>query len=432
VLRPQDALYDSARRVWNGSIDRRPAAILVCAHASDVAEGVRFAAAEGLRVSLRGGGHNIAGRCVRDDALLIDLSGLRSVRVDPRALQAEVAGGATWREVDAATARFGLATPGGMVSTTGVGGLALGGGIGWLTRRYGLTADNLLSAEVVLADGRQLTASAAENPRLFWGLRGGGGLLAAVTSFTFALHPVSTVLGGSLWLRASRGAGALRAWREFLRTAPEELTMVAVVGVAPPAPFTPSDLHLQPAIGLAGCWSGDLAEGERVLARLRSAVEADVDAFAAQPFPQLQASLDPTAPTGAHYYGKSRFLSELNDHAIDSLVARAFDLPTLETMIHVHQLGGAAARGAKSDATALLRENAFVVNVIACSPRAHDPQAVVWVRGAAEALGPEAPRTAYLNFSDASEAFPATAFASEVQQRLVELKRDFDPSGLFV
>jgi hypothetical protein len=433
VLRREDPRYEEARRVWNGAIDRWPAAILVCAHAADVAEGVRFAAAEGLRVTLRGGGHNVAGRSLADGALLVDLSALRDVSVDPRARRARVAGGATWREIDAAASRFGLATPGGMVSSTGVGGLTLGGGIGWLTRRYGVTADNWLSADVVLADGRQVTASATENARLFWGLRGGGGQLAAVTRFEFALHPVSTVIGGALWTQAARAADALHAWREFLRAVPEDLTMVAAIGAAPPAPFIPPALRMQPAIGLAGCWCGDLAEGRRVLQTLEASVKPDVNAFATQSYAPFQASLDPTAPSGAYYYWKSHMLTELTDEMIDWLAARALELPTPETMIHVHQLGGAAARGADEDLMAPLRKSAFVVNIVGCCMERRDlPRLADWVRSAAAVFGPETARRSYVNFSDAIDPAHSGAFSSEHREQLLALKRDLDPAGTFV
>jgi FAD/FMN-containing dehydrogenase len=433
VLRRDDPLYEETRRVWNGAIDRRPAAILVCACAADVAEGVRFAVAEGLRVTVRGGGHNVGGRSLADGALLIDLSGLRDVQVDPRARRARVAGGATWREVDAATSRFGLATPGGMVSSTGVGGLTLGGGIGWLMRRHGLTSDNWLSADVVLADGRQVTTSPTENARLFWGLRGGGGQLAAVTRFEFALHPVSTVIGGALWTHAARAREVLRAWREFLPETPEDLTMVAAIGAAPPAPFIPPALRMQPAIGLAGCWCGDLAEGQRVLQTFEASVKPDVNAFAPHPYAPFQARLDPTAPSGAYYYGKSHMLAELTDETIDWLAARALELPTLETMIHVHQLGGAAARGADDDLVAPLRKSAFVVNILASSmDRREQPRMAEWVRSAASVFGAETARRSYVNFSDAVDPLQSGAFSSELQQRLLALKRDLDPAGTFV
>jgi len=433
VLRREDPQYEEARRVWNGAIDRWPAAILVCARAADVAEGVRFAAAEGLRVTVRGGGHSVAGRSLADGALLIDLSALREVQVDPRAQRAQVAGGATWRELDAATSRFGLATPGGMVSSTGVAGLTLGGGIGWLMRRHGLISDNWLSADVVLADGRQVTTSATENARLFWGLRGGGGQLAAVTRFEFALHPVSTVIGGALWTHADRGREVLRTWREFLPTAPENLTMVAAIGAAPPAPFIPPALRMQPAIGLAGCWCGDLVEGQRVVQRLHDLVKPDVNALATQSYALFQTTLDPTAPSGAYYYWKSHMLAELSDEMLDWLATRALELPTPETMIHVHQLGGAVARGADDDLMTSLRKSAFVVNIVGCCmDRGDQPRMMDWVRSAAAVFGPETARRSYVNFSDAVDPIQSGAFSGDLRQRLLTLKRDFDPAGTFV
>jgi hypothetical protein len=319
-----------------------------------------------------------------------------------------------------------------MVSPTGVGGLSLGGGIGWLTRRHGLTADNWLSAEIVLADGRQVTASAQENARLFRGLRGGGGQLAAVTRFEFALHPVSTVIGGALWTHARRGREVLGAWRDFLPSAPEELTMVAAVGLAPPAPFIPPALQMQPAIGLAGCWCGSIEEGRRVLERLAALVKPDVNAYAPQSFTTLQSSLDPTAPPGAFYQGKSHMLAELSDDTVDWLAARAHDLPTPETMIHVHQLGGAAARGATDDFVASLRRSAFVVNVVGCCMAAPDYSRIRdWVQTAAKVFGPETAHRSYVNFSDAAEVAGSSAYTSEQREQLLALKRDFDPTGVF-
>ncbi|MEP7245636.1 MAG: FAD-binding oxidoreductase [Gammaproteobacteria bacterium] len=372
LLLPTSPAYDSARRIWNGAIDRRPAAILVCSRVSDITEGVRFAAASGLKVCVRGGGHNVAGRSVQNEALLIDLSAMRDVQVDARARQVDAAGGATLYELDRATGLFGLATTGGMVSHTGIGGLTLGGGIGWLMRRYGLTVDNLVSAQVVLANGQLVEASPTSNADLFWALRGGGGHLGVVTRFTYRLYPVSTVLAGPLWYRAERAPQVLRAVRELHQTAPDELTTVVTAAVAPPNPALPPQLRGKPVLLVTTCWCGDLQMGEKTLAPLRSSQPADVDMIGPVPYPALQSSLDPTAPRGMQNWWESRYLKGLDDAALDWFAAQSLALPTPASMIHMHQLGGAVSRGEHTDAAVDLRRNAYVINAIGATDAAAD------------------------------------------------------------
>lgn len=432
LLQPASAQFDAARRVWNGSIDRKPAAILRCASVADVIEGVKFASAEGLKVSVRGGGHNVAGRAIQTGALLVDLTAMRDVRVDARARQVEVAGGATWREVDSTCAVFGLAVPGGMISSTGVGGLTLGGGIGWLMRRYGLTIDSLRSAQVVLASGKQVEVSARERSDLFWALRGGGGHVGVVTRLAFEPRPVSTVLSGTLWYPADRALSALKAFRELNATAPDELTTVAVASIAPPAPFLPSRLHGQPVVIVAVCWCGDLEAGRKVLAPLRQGLPADADMVAPTPYPVLQTSLDPTAPAGMQNYWSSRFLTQLDDNALEWFAAQALTLPSPLSAIHCHQLGGAVARGDAHDAAGDLRRHSYLINAIGVSPEPRDMERLTtWAHRCSAGFRPEPTRT-YVNFSGAAEAFPAAAFANEAQERLQAIKREHDPAGLFM
>jgi hypothetical protein len=362
---------------------------------------------------------------------MIDLSALRAVRVDVRQGQVEVGGGATWRDLDATAGAFGLAVPGGMVSSTGVGGLTLGGGIGWLMRHHGLASDNLIAAELVLADGRIVGTSATENPRLFWALHGGGGHVGVVTRFTFRAHPVSFVLAGGLWCEAQRAREVLRRYREFIATASDELTTIATATIAPPVPFIPPALQMKPAIVIGVCWSGDLASGVAALERLRAIISPAADLIAPQTYPGLQQSLDPTAPYGLRNCWQSRFMRELTDGAIEWFADQALRLPTPLSMIHCHQLGGAVARGASDEPSSLLRRHGFVMNVAGAWPSLeHDASVASWVRSCADGFAPAETR-AYVNFSADSAAFSNNAFAGDIQRKLFEIKRDFDPSDLF-
>jgi len=431
LLRQGDPHFEIARRIWNAAIDRAPVAIVVCARDSDVSEAVRFAATSGFKVTVRGGGHGVAGLAVQDGDLMIDLSALRAVRVDARQQQVEAGGGATWRDLDAAAGAFGLAVPGGLVSTTGVGGLTLGGGIGWLMRHHGLASDNLIAAEIVLADGRVVSASASDNARLFWALRGGGGHVGVVTRFTFRAHPVSQVLAGGLWYEAKRAREALRAYRDLVVKAPDELTTIVTATIAPPAPFIPPALQMKPVIVIGVCWSGDVADGVAALSPLRANVAPDADLIFPQAYPAVQQSLDQTAPYGFRNYWQSRLLHELTDGAIDWFAEQAQGLQTPSAMIHCHQLGGAVARTALDGPSSLLRQHGFVINVVASWPNAeHDVAVRTWVKGCADGFAPAAGHT-YVNFSDDSTAFTSDAFDADIQRRLLEVKRDFDPSDLF-
>jgi hypothetical protein len=431
VVLPSSPAFDSIRRVWNGAIDRRPAAILVCSREADVIEGVLFAAAAGLKVCVRGGGHNVAGRSVQDGALLIDLAAMRDVQVDARARTVEAAGGATLRELDRAAGLFGLATTGGMISDTGIGGLTLGGGIGWLMRRYGLTIDNLQSAQLVLADGRQVEASAKKNPDLFWALRGGGGHVGVVTRFTYHLHPLSTVFAGPLWYHAERAPQVLRALRDLNDAAPDELTTVATVTHAPPDPGLPQDLRGRPVVIVTSCWCGDLQTAGKVLAPLREAQPADLDLMGPMAYPALQTSLDVTAPRGMQNWWESRYLKALDDASLAWIAAQALALPSPMSMIHLHQLGGAVSRGNRQDAAVDLRHNAYVINAIGVSDKAVDlPGMGEWARQCAAGFG-SGELNAYVNFSSDNQAFSDKAFADDVRRRLESIKRKYDPTALF-
>jgi hypothetical protein len=431
LLLPATAAYEKSRHVWNAAINRRPAAILICADAADVIEGVRFAASQGLKASVRGGGHNVAGRAVHDGALLIDLTQMQGVKIDARTRRAEVAGGATWGAFDSAAGGHGFATTGGMVSSTGVGGLTLGGGIGWLMRRYGLTIDNLHSAQVVLADGRVVESSANENPDLFWALRGGGGDVGVVTRFTYNVHPVSTVLAGMLWYGADRALPVLRAFRTMCAEASDDLTALSVATIAPPAPFLPARLHGRPVIAIGVCWCGGMDAGQKVLAPLKS-LHADADLVQPTPYSGLQTSLDGSAPYGMQHYWSSRFLKTFDDSLLEHYAAQALTLPTPQSAVHLHQLGGAVSRGDAQDAAVQLRRHAFLVNAIGSSPEPHELERVTaWSHACADGFGPQTEHS-YVNFSGASQRFPKVAFTDEVRARLESIKRECDPSALFV
>jgi hypothetical protein len=432
LLRPGDAHFDLARQIWNAAIDRQPAAIVVCARDSDVSEAVRFAGNAGLKVTVRGGGHNVAGRAVQDGTLMVDLSALRAIRVDVRQRQLDAGGGATWRDVDAAAGAFGLAVPGGLISSTGIGGLTLGGGIGWLMRQYGLASDNLLGADVVLADGRVVRASAAENPRLFWALRGGGGHVGVVTRFIFRAHPVGQVLAGGLWCDARRARDTLQRYRDFIAGAADALTTIATATIAPPAPFLPVALHMKPAIVIGVCWSGDLASGATALAALRATLAPEADLITPQKYTALQQSLDPTAPYGMRNYWQSRFVDQLSDGALDWFSEQALRIPNPLSMIHCHQLGGAVARGSTDEPCAPLRQHGFVLNTVATWPEL-DQDVVMrdWSRACANGFASAATARTYVNFSTDATPFADDAFGNPMQRRLLEIKRDLDPSDLF-
>jgi FAD/FMN-containing dehydrogenase len=434
LMLPGAPHFETARRVWNAMIDRRPAAIAACATRDDVVTAVRFAAESGIKVTVRGGGHSVGGLAIREDTLLIDLGGIRRVEVDARHRRATVGGGASWRDFDAAAGAFGLATTGGMVSTTGIGGLTLGGGIGWLVRKHGLASDNLLAAEVVLANGESVRASDDQHAELFFALRGGGARLGVVTEFAFKLHPVSAVLAGGLWCKAERASEVLRAFREFSVDVPDELTMMATATVAPPDPSVPPALHGKPVVVISCCWCGDARAGEGALGPLRARLRADADLIATLPYPVWQGTMDATAPFGMRNYWRSTCLPALDDAAIDWIAERCFDLPSPMSTISIHHLQGSVSRRT-GDAADDLRPYPFVVNVRATWPSArHDAATIEWVRGCSNGVAAGHPRRAYVNFSDgdADGAGAELAFAPDVLARLRRAKHLYDPEAIFV
>jgi FAD/FMN-containing dehydrogenase len=325
LITAHDADYDAARAVWNAAIDRRPRLIARCIGAADVTAAVRFARDHDLAIAIRGGGHNVAGTAVCDDGIVIELSAMRAVRVDPAHRVAWVQGGALWGDVDQETQVHGLATTGGIVSHTGVAGLTLGGGVGWLMRKHGLTIDNLISVDLVTADGELLRASEDEHPDLFWGLRGGGGNFGVVTSFEFRLHPIGPVaLAGPILWDASEAAKVLRLYRDFVRDAPDELGTVVRFGAAPPLSVIPKDLHGRSVVMVGTCYAGPIDDGERVLRPLRASLTPLLDLIGPSRYVGFQSALDSTVVHGWNYYWKSTHLPELRDELIDVIVEHAF------------------------------------------------------------------------------------------------------------
>lgn len=425
--------WDDARAVWNGMIDRTPAMIVRCAHADDVSHCVRFAREHDLLVTVRGAGHNIAGSAVADGALMIDLSELRAVSVDPKTRTATVQPGATLADVDAATQAHGLAVPTGINSTTGIAGLTLGGGFGWLSRTYGLTVDNLLSAEIVTADGRQVTASERENPDLFWAIRGGGGNFGIATAFEFRLHPVGPELVSGLIVHSLEDApSVIREVRSVMRDAPDELTAWIVLRKAPPLPFLPEEWHGREILVIALCHAGPVADGEKAVAPLRSIGSPIADVVAAQPFAAWQQAFDPLLAPGARNYWKSHDFDALSDELVDTFVEFAGRLPTAECEILFGKLGGAINR-VPVDATAYGRRvDDFFMNIHTRWQDADDDErCIAWARELFDAAGAFATGGVYVNFMPEDDGDRVRAAYGPNYDRLVEIKTSYDPTNFF-
>jgi len=429
---PADVDYDHARSVWNGAHDRHPAVIVRCGDVADVIRTVNLARDEGVPLAVRGGGHSIAGFSTVDGGIVLDLSPMTGVEVRPDHQTATAQAGCTWKDLDAATQPFGLAVTGGLVSSTGIAGFTLGGGIGWLMRKHGLACDNLVGADVVTADGRLVHASAEENAELFWGLRGGGGNFGVVTSFEYQLHEVGpTVLSGLVFYPAEEAEQVLAGYRAACAGAPDELTTLVNLTTAPPVPFLPESVHGTPIIGVGGCWSGDLDAGEAATAPFRSLGTVIADVFADNPYAGWQQALDPLYPRGIHNYFRSAFLPAADDRALHVLSESFATLPSPLAEIHLQHLGGAVGRVAPQDTAYALRNQEFIVNVVARTPDATGFDDVVgWARGVTDALGPDA--GAYVNFTGSSDpSLVQASYPPETYRRLVQLKNSYDPSNLF-
>lgn len=433
LLRKEDAAYDEARSIWNAMIDRKPGLIVRCIGASDVISAVRFAHDNHLLVSVRGGGHNIAGTAVCEGGMMIDLSPMKSVRVDVAGRRATVEPGATLADVDKETQAFGLVVPTGINSTTGISGLTLGGGFGWTTRKFGLTLDNLHSADVVTAKGELVRASVAENPDLFWALRGGGGNFGIVTAFDFQLHKFGPqVLSGLVVHPFADVENVMREYRAALEKAPDELTCWVVMRQAPPLPFLPAEWHGKEVVVLAMCYGGDIKEGEKAMARLRGIGKPIADVVGPNPFTGWQQAFDPLLTPGARNYWKSHDFIELPDSAVGVLVSAIRKLPGPECEIFVGHVGGAAGRVPPHATAFPQRSSHFVMNVHArWRETSMDKTCIGWARGIYEAAKPFAAGTAYINFMPEDEVDRVEAAYGANYRRLVEIKRRYDPMNMF-
>ncbi len=433
LVRPTDAGYDEARQIWNGAHDGRPAVIARCADAADVRHAIGFARSEGLEVAVRGGGHSIPGFSTVDGGIVIDLSPMKAIEVDAGQRTAVAEGGVLWSELDAATQEHGLAVTGGLVSTTGIAGFTLGGGIGWLMRKHGLTCDNLRSAQVVTADGRVITASDAQNSDLFWGLRGGGGNFGVVTSFEFDLHPVGpTVTAGPVFYDGARAEEILRFYRGFADEAPDELTSLANLLTAPPAPFLPEEWHGKKLIALIGCYAGDVEEGAAAMRPLSELGDPVADLIGPMPYAQMQQLIDALWPQGIQTYMKAGYLRELDDAAI-STMARFHQEAPGASEIHVQHFGGAIARVSEEETAYGERGAAFVLNACAIS---HEPggltPCVEWAQGLYTELEPSLTGGGYVNFLAAEGQDRVRAsYGEEKYAKLQALKDRYDPTNLF-
>ena len=433
VILPDDDGYESARKIWNATIDKHPALIVRCAATPDVVCAVNFAKDNSLALAVRGGGHNIAGSALCDDGIVIDLSQMKAASIDAGARRATIEGGATLADFDAATQAHGLAMPLGINSTTGVAGLTLGGGFGWLSRKYGMTIDNLESAEVVTAAGEVVRASATEHPDLFWALRGGSGNFGVVTRFEFRLHPVGpNVLSGLLVYPLSEAKAVLRQYREFIAKAPDELSVWAVLRLAPPLPFLPEKAHGQGMIALALCYAGDPAQGQPLIEPLRRFGTLLGEHVGVQPYAAWQQAFDPLLTPGARNYWKSHNFSELKDGLFDAVIAYMEKLPSPQCEIFFGAIGGATTRPAPDSAAYPHRDALFVMNVHGrWSDPADDEPCIRWAREFFKASAPFASGGVYVNFLTADEGDRVRAAYGSNYDRLAQVKRKYDPANLF-
>lgn len=433
IVLPNDSNYNEVRKIWNAMIDRRPAVIVQCAEADDVLHAVSYARDNGLEISIRGGGHNIAGSALCDNGVLIDFSNMTTVIVDAQKRRAYVEPGATLGDIDKAVQAYGLATPVGINSTTGIAGLTLGGGFGWLTRKYGMTIDNLVSAEMVTADGRKIKVSENENTDLFWAIRGGGGNFGIVTQFEFALHSVGPeILAGLLVFPFGQAKQVLEKYREFVKSAPVELNIWVVLRKAPPLPFLPESVHGKEVIVLAIFYAGDIAEGEKLINSLRSFGDAYGDHIGVQPFVQWQQAFDPLLTPGARNYWKSHNFTELSDGALDSIIEYAGKLPSPQCEIFLGLIEGVANRIPSNAMAYGHRDAKFVLNVHGrWDQAAQDKTCIAWARAFFEASAPYASAGAYVNFMTEDEDDRVAAAYGKNYARLKQIKKKYDPENIF-
>ena len=432
IIMPGDADYEDSRKVHNGMIDRRPAAVVRASNAGDVMAAVRYARDRGLAVAIRGGGHSGPGFGTCDGGIVIDLSRLRSVRVDPVAKTARAEGGATWGDFNAATHAFGLATTGGIISTTGIAGLTLGGGIGYLTRGLGLSLDNLISADVVTADGKMVIASERDNGDLFWAIRGGGGNFGICTSLEYRLHPIQNVYWGPMFYETKEATNVLRFFRDYNKTAPEQMGAFPAFQIAPPLPFIPENRHGDMFIAIVACWAGDLADGERQFKPFHDVAEVKAELVGPVPYPAINAAFDGLFPKGIRQYWKGNFVKELTDKAIAEHIEHGPRAPTVSSTMHLYPINGACHRVAP-DATAFGHRDAdySMVVIASSSDPSQDEANKKWVRDYSNALAPYSEVGGYVNFMDDDDNKRTKANYGTNYDRLVGIKRMYDPDNVF-
>jgi FAD/FMN-containing dehydrogenase len=432
LVQPGDASYEQVRQVYNGMIDRRPALIACCVDVADVIHAVNFARLHQLTLAVRGGGHNGAGLGTCDDGLVIDLSRMKGIRVDPVNRTVRVEGGCVWADVDHATHPFGLATPSGFISSTGVGGLTLGGGIGYLSRTHGLTLDNLLGVDIVLADGSFVTADAEQHTDLFWAVRGGGGNFGVVTSFLFRLHPISTVYGGPMLWPMDMAQDLLKWWRDFILTAPENINGWFAFVTVPPAPPFPEQYHLTKMCAVVWCYTGPLDQADEAFKAVRAFSPPAVDFAGPIPWPMLQSLFDALYPAGLQWYWKADFFKDLSDTAIGLHAKYGAQLPTMHSTAHIYPINGAAQRAGRTDTAFSFRDANFAEVIVGVDPDpVNNERMIQWAKDYWLALHPHSAGGAYVNMiMDEGEDNVKAAYR-ENYTRLAEIKAAHDPTNLF-
>src|ERR1700741_3827170 len=432
LIEPADPRYEESRKVYNAMISRKPRLIAKCVDAADAIAAVNFGRQQNLKVSIRGGGHNAGGLGICDDGLVIDLSQIKYVHIDPAAQTVRVGGGCTWADVDHATHAFGLAVPSGIISTTGVGGLTLGGGLGHLTRRCGLTIDNLLAADVILADGRFVVASATENSDLFWAIRGGGGTFGVVTSFLFKAHPVHTVCAGPMLWEIEHAADIMKWYREFIVHAPQEISGFFAFLTVPPGPPFPAALHFKKMCGIVCCYPESLEDAKKMREPLRSFRRPAFEFFAPMPYPMLQAMFDGLYVPGLQWYWKADFLKELSDEAIALHIKHGAQLPTLHSTMHLYPINGAAHKAGSNDTAWSYRDALWSEVIVGVDPDpANRDKITAWARDYYDALHPFGAGGAYVNFMmDEGEDRVRATYRGNYD-RLAAVKGKYDPDNFF-
>jgi FAD/FMN-containing dehydrogenase len=433
VIEASDDGYDEARKVYNGMHDRRPRAVVRCADASDVIAAVRAAREQGLELAVRGGGHSVPGFGTSDDGIVIDLSPMRNVHVDPAVAVARAGGGAVWGDFDHATHAFGLATTGGVISTTGVSGLTLGGGIGYLARRYGLSCDNLIAADVVTADGELVTASERQHEDLFWALRGGGGNFGIATSLEFELHPVDEIVGGPIFFELDAAAEVLRVYREYIAHAPEELGAFFAFQIAPPLPFIPENRQGDTLCAIVTCWSGAPADADAALKPLLDAGPVVAQHVGPMPYPALNSAFDPLLPPGLQHYWKADFVKELTDDAIAAHVEHGSKVPCVQSTMHLYPINGAVNRVGADETAFAYRDVNFACVIAGMWPEPADNAAnTQWVRDYWSAIHPySGTEGGYVNFMAADDHNRVAANYGPNYERLSRIKATYDRDNVF-